>query len=235
MLRRWIAGLRLERKRLLPLGLGFALYVLWVYVLSPARYDPDTPAMVMGLTTFDLEHHDAWLIWIHNLYGLYSIPWAVLMLLDEREQSFPVWPLVVASILVIGIWPLFAYYAVRQPHDHFTPPRTRWVRFLESPIPALYTAVFSIGLTWLAFTRGNPAVLWQAVQGDLYIHGCTLDLVLIWAFFPLALRVDMRKRGAESPALLWGLSALWLIGPVLWLLIRPRLPDAASASSSASS
>lgn len=215
--------MRFERKRIGALLAFLALYILWVYVLSPTKLSPDTPELVKGLTTFD-SRYDPWLIWVHNIYGLYGIPFAVLLLLDDREQTMPGWLFAVLSIAILGIWPLFLWYACRQPREVSNIAPTRWVRFLESPIPALYTAGFSIYLTYRAVAFGDLNLLADYAVNDLYIHGCLLDLVLIWAFFPVALRVDMQKRGMKSPWILWGLSALWLIGPIIYLLIRKPLP-----------
>jgi hypothetical protein len=218
--------MRLERKRLAPLALGLVLYVTWVYVLSPARLSAATPDLVLGLTRFDARY-DPWLIWVHNIYGLYGIPLAVMLLLDDQEQSMPGWLFALLSVMVLGIWPLFLWYAVRQPRGLASVPRSRWVRFLESPVPALYTAGFSVYLTHAAVTRGDLSVLARYAVDDLYVHGCLLDLVAIWAFAPVAIGVDMEKRGMRSPWIRWGLGLLWLVGPIVYMLVRRPLPDRA--------
>jgi len=214
--------MRFERKYLGALAAWLVVYMIWVYGLSPPRFDPAVGEMILGLQLFD-SRYDPWLIWVHNIYGLYGIPYAAMMLVDDRDQSFPAWPLAVLAIMVLGTWPILFYYAIRQPRGLFSSPHGGVVRFFESPIPGLYTLGFSIWLTYRAISFGSLEVLQQSFMENFYIHGSMLDLVILWLVFPIAQRVDMQRRGITNKAW-YALGLVWMVGPVLYLWLRPPLP-----------
>jgi hypothetical protein len=90
-----------------------------------------------------------------------------------------------------------------------------------------------LGAVWLVLTlvflgyglsQGSWADWWQAFQTNRFIHVMSLDFALLSLLFPLVLGDDLSRRGISPVPWLALVSVLPLVGPALYIMVRPPLP-----------
>lgn len=69
---------------------------------------------------------------------------------------------------------------------------------------------------------GDFAHQWQTSR---FIHVMSLDFCLLCLVFPALLRDDMFRRGLDNPQIFWLVALIPLFGPLIYLCIRPPLPE----------
>jgi hypothetical protein len=93
--------------------------------------------------------------------------------------------------------------------------------------------VLTLGtIAWLCYglTRGNWADFVQQWQTSRFIHVMSLDFCLLCLLFPRLLWDDMVRRGIKDQRMFWAVSLLPLLGPLLYLSVRPPLSTDLAAS-----
>ncbi|WP_239651527.1 hypothetical protein [Neosynechococcus sphagnicola] len=63
----------------------------------------------------------------------------------------------------------------------------------------------------------------QQWQTRRFIHVMTLDFCLLSLLFPTLLGDDMTRRGLKDRRIFWSVSLLPLVGPLLYLSLRPPI------------
>ncbi|MCZ8055393.1 MAG: DUF2834 domain-containing protein, partial [Microcystis sp. LE19-12.2C] len=99
------------------------------------------------------------------------------------------------------------------------------IKLLDSPwlgVIALITAAILIAY---GLINGNWSDFWHQWQTSRFIHVMSLDFCLLTVLCPILLQDDLTRRGLKNPFLLPVISLLPLIGPAIYLIIRPRLGE----------
>src|SRR5689334_16027280 len=109
MFARWMSGGEVRPRALAAIAAALVVYSAWVYHFAPTRLDPHTRGVFDPRAIFD-GRFDPWLVWQHNIYGVYAIPYAAFILTDARKQTFPGWPFALAAMTFLGVWPLLVWY-----------------------------------------------------------------------------------------------------------------------------
>ena len=82
-------------------------------------------------------------------------------------------------------------------------------------------------LLWAGFAGDWQSFVneWKTVP---FIHLITLDFCLMSLIFPISSLFpdDMARRGIHDRSLFWSVALLPLLGPLLYLCLRPGLPEA---------
>jgi hypothetical protein len=163
-------------------------------------------------------------------------------------EQVPLWPFLSLSFGV-GIFALYPYLCLWQPQsdrDLQSPPapeelETGFGRFamraLESRWLPVLNLVGASGLLYYACTAGIPA--WNAYfhlfDESKFVHVMTLDFCALTVLQPYFMNNDAQKRGwASRGAGVPILSLLPVVGPLIYLLMRPvaqRAPAAAKDDS----
>lgn len=65
----------------------------------------------------------------------------------------------------------------------------------------------------------------QQWQTSRFIHVMSLDFVLLCLLFPALLGDDMARRGWKNPSLFWLITLILLFGLLIYLCVRPPLPE----------
>jgi phosphotransferase system glucose/maltose/N-acetylglucosamine-specific IIC component len=147
----------------------------------------------------------------------------------------PVWPFVTLSF-ALGVFAIFPYLifwdlqndSVKCPPDS-EELTTGWGKYamqaLESQVLPGVLLAATIGLLFNAFTSGPAS--WDAYlrlfDESKFVHITSLDFCALSALAPLFLWNDAQRRGAE-----WAvpLAAVPMIGPLIYLILRPRATKA---------
>jgi hypothetical protein len=144
----------------------------------------------------------------------------------------PPWPFVAGSFGV-GAFALLPYLALRHPNSGFTGSKTAVIKLLDSRWTGVVLALGTIALVSYGAIAGDWSDFVAQWQTSRFIHVMSLDFCLLCLLFPTVLGDDMARRGLQNPRIFWAAS-LPLVGPVIYLALRPPLnsaePDTAQAS-----
>lgn len=156
-------------------------------------------------------------------------------------MQVPLWPFVSGSF-VAGVFGLFPYLIFWQPtaktgvpdeDDMSTGVGQFGLRLTETRLLPLFMLISTMALLYSAFFAGIPAwnAFFKLFDESRFVHVTSLDFCAVTALTPFFMYTDAEKRewGARDVGVPV-LSLLPLVGPLLYLILRPK----ASAPSSGS-
>jgi hypothetical protein len=202
------------------LWLGFGLYA---FLLAPPD-QPDTMNLIIDLSTGKWQDINPLIIALFNLMGVWPLIYTSLLIIDGRDQKIIAWPFAFASF-VVGAFAILPYLTLRQPNSNFTGKKNLVIKLLDSHwlgVIALITAAILIAY---GLINGNWSDYWHQWQTSRFIQVMSLDFCLLTLLCPILLQDDLTRRGLKNPFLLPVISLLPLIGPAIYLIIRPHLGE----------
>ncbi|KAG6474748.1 hypothetical protein ZIOFF_068687 [Zingiber officinale] len=146
----------------------------------------------------------------------------------SSRSKVPVWPFLVASFFV-GAYALIPYFVLWKP----PPPAveeeelTNWpLNFLDSKVTAMITIIAGLGL--IVYAGLADGAVWmefyQYCRESKLIHVTVIDFLLCTAFAPFWVYNDMTARGwMNKGSWLLPIALIPLVGPALYVLLRPPL------------
>ncbi|RAL42797.1 unnamed protein product [Cuscuta campestris] len=227
---------------------SFLLFGFWaglmyyVFFLSPNQ-TPSTDLYFLK-KLLNLKGNDGFrmnevLVSLWYLMGVWPLVYSMLLLPTARTQRnrIPVWPFLILSFFggVYALLPFFILWKPPPPPVEETELR-RWpLNFLESKLTA--GALLASGLGLIVFAGISNGDVWkefyQYIRQSRFIHVMSIDFILLSAFAPFWVFNDMTTRKwYDKGSWLLPLSAIPLLGPALYLLLRPPLVTAKVLSSS---
>ncbi|VAI44119.1 unnamed protein product [Triticum turgidum subsp. durum] len=155
----------------------------------------------------------------------------------SSKSKIPVWPFLVLSCIG-GAYALIPYFVLWKP----PPPAIdedeigQWpLKFLESKLTA--GVIFAVGLGLIIFAGKAGGDDWreffQYFRESKFIHVTCIDFTLLSTFSPFWVYNDMTSRRWKNGWVL-PLAVVPLLGPSLYLLLRPSLSSLLGATSSSS-
>ena len=207
-----------RRVTLFLLWLGFILYA---FLLAPPD-QPDTLDLITKLSTGQWTGINPLVVSLFNLMGIYPLIYSAVLLIDGRGQKIPAWPFVLGSFAV-GAFAILPYLALRQANPVFSGEKSGLIKLLDSRWFGLSLLLGALALLFYGFSQGNGADFISQWQSSRFIHVMSLDFYFLSLVFPLLLKDDMSRRGMKNPSLFWVVSLLPLLGPALYLFLRPPL------------
>ena len=220
------------------MGRKLGLWLLWggaiayAFLLAPPN-QPDTLTLIQKLSTGDWHGINPSIIALFNIMGIWPMIYSCLLLIDGRTQKIPAWPFVAGSFGV-GAFALLPYLALRNSNSDFTGPKTALLKLLDSRWTGVFLALGTIALVGYGAIAGDWSDFVAQWQTSRFIHVMSLDFCLLCLLFPTALGDDMARRGLHNSRIFWAAS-LPLLGPVIYLALRPPLRSSASAPDKATS
>ncbi|EYU42782.1 hypothetical protein ABFS82_13G005400 [Erythranthe guttata] len=216
---------------------SFLLFAFWAglmyYVFFLAPNQTPTTDMYFLKKLLNLKGDDGFVmnqVLVSEWYimGLWPLVYSMLLIPTARssKSKIPVWPFVVLSCFG-GAYALIPYFILWNPP---APPveeseLRKWpLNFLESKLTAGVTMAVGLAIVVYAFSSGGDVwkEFYQYFQGSKFIHVMSIDFSLLSTFAPFWVYNDMTARGGKSSWLL-PLSVIPLVGPALYLLLRPSL------------
>ncbi|XP_047047215.1 uncharacterized protein LOC124652235 [Lolium rigidum] len=179
------------------------------------------------------------LVSLWYIMGIWPLVYSMLLLPTARSSNskIPVWPFLVLSCFG-GAYALIPYFVLWKP----PPPAIdedeigQWpLKFLESKLTAGVTFAVGLGLIIYAAKAGGAdwQEFFQYARESKFIHVTSIDFTLLSAFSPFWVYNDMTARRWKSGWVL-PLALIPLLGPALYLLMRPSLSSLLGATSSSS-
>lgn len=207
--------------------IGF--WLLWVGIIVYAFFlappnQPDTFELIKNLSTGKWDGINPLIIALFNIMGIWPFIYSCLLFIDGREQKTPVWPFAAGSFGV-GAFALLPYLALRQPNQEFRGSKSLFLKLLDSHWLGVALTLGTLFLLGFGLLKGDWGDFIQQWQTNRFIHVMSLDFCLLCLLFPALLGDDMARRGLKNSPLFWVVALLPLVGPLLYLCIRPPLPN----------
>jgi hypothetical protein len=199
---------------------GFIGYI--VLFAPPIR--PDTLQLLQNLFTGQWQFINPIVLSIFNLVGICLLIHSCLLFFDGRMQKISAWPFVLASVGT-GVIGLLPYFALREPNQEFSGSKDTWLKLLDSRWTGFILSLSAIGIIAYGLAFGDWGNFVEQFQTSKFINGMSLAVCLLVLLLPALLGDDMARRGLKNSSLFWLVALLPLVGPLLYLCIRPPLPD----------
>jgi len=215
--------------------LGF--WILWVSFLAYAflfapPQQPDTFDLITNLSTGNWDGINPLIIALFNIMGILPLAYACFVFIDGRGQKIPAWLFATVSFGV-GAFALLPYLALRQPNPEFPGSKNIVLSILDSRWLGVILTLGTLVLLGFGILNGDWANFIQQWQTSRFIHVMSLDFCLLCLLFPALVGDDMARRGWNNPVLFWAVALIPLIGSLVYLCLRPPLPDAEEAMATA--
>jgi hypothetical protein len=209
--------------RKIGFGLLWIGLVLYAFFLAPPN-QPDTFELIKNLSTGKWDGINPLIIALFNIMGIWPMIYGCLMFIDGRNQKIPAWPFAAASFGV-GAFALLPYLALREANQKFTGSKDIFLKIQDSRWLGVALTIGTLVLLSFGLLKGDWGDFIQQWQTSRFIHVMSLDFCLLCLLFPTLLGDDMARRGLKNPALFWVVALLPLVGPLLYLCLRPPLPN----------
>jgi len=207
--------------RKLGFGLLWLGFVAYAFLFAPPD-QPDTVELIKNLSTGKWEGINPLIVSLFNIMGVWPLIYSALTFIDGRQQKIPAWLFSSASFGV-GAFALLPYLALREPSQEFTGSKNLFLKVLDSRLLGIALAIGALVLLSYGLFNGNWGDFIEQWQTSRFIHVMSLDFCLLCLLFPALLGDDMARRGWKNSSLFWVVTLLPLIGPLLYLCIRPPL------------
>ena len=197
--------------------------ITYAFLLAPPN-QPETPELIKNLSTGKWEGINPLIIALFNIMGIWPMIYGALMFIDGRQQKIPAWLFATASFGV-GAFALLPYLALRQPNQEFTGSKGTFLKVLDSRWLGVALTLGTLGLLSFGLLKGDWGDFAQQWQTNRFIHVMSLDFCLLCLLFPALLGDDMARRGWKNSQVFWAVALVPLVGPLVYLCLRPSLPD----------
>lgn len=209
--------------RKIGFGLLWLVFVVYAFGFAPPQ-QPDTFELIKNLSTGTWEGINPLIISLFNIMGIWPMIYSCVLFFDGKSQKLPAWPFVAFSFGV-GAFILFPYLAFRQPNPTFIGNKNAFLKLLDSRFTGLLLLLGTLVLVGFGTIYGNWTDFIHQWQTSRFIHVMSLDFCLLCLLFPALLGDDMARRNFQNPAIFWITSLIPLFGPLLYLCLRPNLPE----------
>lgn len=207
-------------------------FVAYAFLLAPPD-QPNTFELIKNLSTGKWEGINPLVVSLFNIMGIWPLIYSCLLFIDGRAQKIPAWPFATISFGV-GAFALLPYLALRKQNCEFSGSKNLFVKLLDSRLTGIALAIGTIILLAYGVSSGDWSNFVQQWQSSRFIHVMSLDFCLLCLLFPALVGDDMARRGLKNSQLFWPTALIPLFGPLLYLCVRPPLPDAKAAITNSS-
>jgi hypothetical protein len=218
-------------------GSLWSIFVGYAFFLAPPD-SADSMQLIIDLSTGKWSGINPLIVALFNLMGILPMVYACLMLIDGKTQHLSAGLFSLASFAV-GAFAILPYLALRVPSStakDVRPPATNIdrrgiIKLVDSRWLAVVLTIGTVGLLIYGITQGNWADFVQQWHTSRFIHVMSLDFCLLILLLPVLIPDDIERRSFTNPQLVKLLSLVPLFGGLIYLCIRPNLPDRTSQSS----
>lgn len=202
------------------LWLGFLGYA---FLLAP----PDQPGnfeLIKNLFAAEWQGINPAIIALFNIMGIWPFIYCGVIFADGRNQKTPAWLFAIVSFF-LGSIALLPYIILREPNQKFSGEKNLLIRFFDARLLGIVLTITSLMLVIYSFIKGDWSNFFYQWQTNRLIHVTFLDFWLLHFLFPVFLGDDMARRNWQNQTLYWVFAIIPLFGPLLYLCLRPPLPE----------
>jgi hypothetical protein len=198
-------------------------FISYAFIFAPPDR-PDTFELIKNLSTGKWEGINPLIVALFNIMGVWPLIYSAVVFNDGRGQKTPAWIFAIASFAV-GAFALLPYIALRQPNTEFVGKKNIFLKLLDSRITGILVTIGAVILVAYGLKGGDWGNFVQQWQTSRFIHVMSLDFCLLCLLFPTLLGDDMARRGWKNKQLFWAIALIPLFGPLIYLCVRPPLPE----------
>ena len=208
------------------LWLGFLGYA---FLLAPPDR-PDTFELIKNLSTGQWTGINPLIVSLFNIMGILPLIYASILPFDGRGQKVRAWPFLVTSFAV-GAFAILPYLFLREPNPKFTGEKNLFLKIMDSRFTAILITLGALYLLSYGLLQGNWSEFALEWRTSRFIHVMSLDFCLLCALFPTLVKDDLARREVKDTTFLFALTFIPLLGPLLYLCLRPsQLSNASIAT-----
>jgi hypothetical protein len=204
-------------------GLLWVGFIAYSFLLAPPS-QPDTFELITRMSSGDIEGINPLIVALFNLMGIWPMVYSGLLLADGRGQKIWAFPFAIASFLV-GAFAILPYLILRSPNPTFVGTKNKFIKALDSRLLGILLTIGATALVAWGLLQGNWSDFIEQWQTRRFIHTMSLDFCLLYLLFPTLVGDDLARRGVENRIPFQALTFLPLFGALLYLCLRPPLPD----------
>lgn len=209
---------------------SISIWLVWLSFISYAFFfappnQQDTFDLIVDLSTGNWQGINPLIISLFNLMGILPMIYACFLFIDGKGQKIWAWLFAITSFGV-GAFALLPYLALRQPNPDWQGEKNLLLKILDSPVTGIALTVGTIVLLSFGLLYGNWADFIQQWQTSRFIHVMSLDFCILCLFFPVLIKDDLVRRGIKQNWVFWAISLVPLFGTLVYLCLRPPLPEA---------
>ncbi len=209
-------------RSLLLAGLWIA-FVTYAFGFAPPD-SPDTLDLIVRLSSGKFDGVNPLVVNLFNIMGVLPLMYCCLLYSDGRGQKLPAWAFSAGSF-ALGAFALLPYLIFRRDNTTFIGPKNWVIKLWDSKITASLIGVGVLTLLFLGLTQGDWVDFGMQWRSNRFIHVMSLDFCLLSCLFPTLIKDDMARRGWVNDQVFWLVSLVPLLGPLVYLIVRPSLPE----------
>lgn len=207
------------------------LFGCWIGLITYAFFfappnQPHTFELIQKLSLGNWQGINTLIVALFYLMGVWPLVYSALIFADGRSQKIPAWLFATASFGV-GAFALLPYLYLREENQEFVGQKSVFLKLLDSRITGIIFTLIAILLVIYGLQGGDWQDFIQQWHTNRFIHVMSLDFCLLCLIFPVLLVDDMARRGWKNSQRFWLISLVPLFGPLIYLCIRPPLPETA--------
>jgi len=201
--------------------LVWGLFITYAFLFAPPDR-PETFDLIKRLIAGDIAGINPAIVALFNLMGVLPCVYACILCTDGRGQKVPAW-LFSLSAFFVGAFALLPYLALRQDNPQFVGEKSWAVKILDSRITGLVLAITGTFLVIYGLRFGDWADFALQWRTSRFINVMSWDFCLLSAMLPWLLKDDMQRRGWTSDTAFMAVSAFPVLGPLVYLCVRPNV------------
>lgn len=214
------------------LWVGFIAYIIF---FAPPLHLENTIALLTNIITLRWSQVNPIILSLFSLVGIWILIYSSVLFFDGRMQSLPFYPFALASI-VSGVIGLIPYLALRESNSSFSGKKDGFLNLLDSRGFAISLILTTVGLIAYAIFWGNGSDFTKQFMDDKFINGMSIAFCLFCLLFPTSiLDDDIARRNwnrQQMQQLYLIIAIVPLIGPLVYLCLRPQMPERVTALNS---
>ncbi|MCP6759605.1 MAG: DUF2834 domain-containing protein [Fischerella sp. CENA71] len=209
--------------RKITFGLLWLGLIAYAFLFAPPD-QPDTFELIKNLSTGQWQGINPLVIALFNIMGIWPIVYSAILFVDGRGQKIPAWPFATVSFAV-GAFALLPYLTLRKPNPQFSGEKNLLIKFLDSRWTGIILSIGTVIIVGYGIGKGDWGDFVQQWQTSRFINVMSCDFYLLCVLFPALLGDDMTRRSWKNSGIFWLFALIPLFGPLLYLCIRPSLPE----------
>ncbi len=227
--------LTLPRVILSLLWLGFTIYA---FGFAPPD-QPQTLDLIRRLVIGQWQGIDGYVVGLFNLMGVLPAIYAAVLCTEGKGQRVPTGVFVALSFFV-GAFAMIPYLILREPQLQFrdsdvdlsenrasghnqSSQNSWWEKAFGGKFTGVILLIITSYFIYYGLQQGNLSNFLGLWQKDRFIHVMGWDFCLLNLLLPLVIRDDLSRRNCAPRNWLWWIIGLPLLGPLVYLCVRPKI------------
>lgn len=209
--------------RTIIFGLIWLTFVSYAFLFAPAT-QPNTFDLIVNLSTGKWDNINPLVIALFNLMGVLPGIYACFLFIDGNGQKIKAAPFAIGSFGV-GAFALLPYLALRQPNPTWQGDKNLFIKIVDARLTGIILIIAAIVLLGFGLIYGNWADFIYQWQTSRFIHVMSLDFCLLVLLLPTLVKDDLSRRNLNHDWLFWAIALVPLLGTLIYLCLRPPLPE----------